>query len=401
MQKEQIYKDTLKHLEKLIAINSVSENSNLEKIAYIESVLKPLGYSLLRDYDSTKQKANLWASIGDVEKSGIALSGHTDVVPSKGQKWTKEPFCLTLSENKAYGRGTTDMQSFLALMLSFAPFYKKLQLPVHFCFSYDEEVGCLGIRELAKNFHKVCPVLPKMCFIGEPTEFTPVIAHKGKTNLTLEVRGLECHSAYLEKGINAITESLKVLDFFLKLGAENKKIEENKKIKENKKIEENKKIKNELFFTPYSSYHLGTIKGGTKANIIARDCVCEFEIRAIDKERHQENLKKIEDFVFNLNENLKKKHPASFAKIKIDDYPSFSVKESSPICQLAKKWTQKEFGKADYATEASIFAKLGIPSLVVGPGNIEQAHKPDEYITKEQLKEGVDFLCKMHQYFLD
>lgn len=381
--KDELFQVCLSHLEKLIAINSTSNLSNLPKIEYIESILKPLGYRCFRNYNYEKDKTNLWASIGDPQKAGVVLSGHTDVVPIMGQKWTKPAFSLSLEKNKAYGRGTCDMQSFLALMLAFAPFYSKLKIPMHLCFSYDEEVGCLGIRNLVKELPKICPCLPKMCFVGEPTKFFPTIAHKGKTIFSLLVHGLEGHSAYLNEGVNAIFYAIEIIHFFQKLA------------------KQNTEPKDFDFVVPYSSFHLGVIAGGTSLNIIPKTCKVEFEIRAIDEQKNKQNIQKISDFVQKTHQKLQNLHPDCGAEIKIDNYPSFAISKDTEIYHLACQFSEKkEWKKVDYATEASAFQKAGIPTIVIGGGSVTQAHKPDEYIELAQLEKGVDFLDKMFQHFL-
>ena len=372
----------LVHLAKLIGIDTTSHLSNLKKIEYIESVLKPLGYRCNRVYNPDRTKANLWAGIGKIQEAGIVLSGHTDVVPVVGQKWTKDPFCLLLENKKLYGRGTCDMQSFLALMLSFAPFYTQLKIPIYLCFSYDEEVGCLGIRRLISELPKLCPVLPKMCFIGEPTNFFPIVSHKGKTIFSLLVKGLECHSAYLDKGVNAIFYTMEILNFFYQLA------------------EKNKAKKDFDFEVPHSSFHLGLIQGGSSLNIIPKTCTAKFEIRTINKKQNQSNIQKIIDFVAKINQKIQKLHPDCGAEIEIDDYPNFSISENTKIFRLACEFSdQKISKKGDYATEASAFQSVGIDSIVIGGGSVAQAHKPDEYIELSQLEKGVDFLDKMFFHF--
>ena len=380
--KEELLQTCLQHLEKLLSINTTSNLSNLPKIEYIESILKPLGYSCIRNYNQKKDKANLWASIGNLEKAGIILSGHTDTVPITGQEWTKPAFALTKENNKIYGRGSCDMQAFLALMLTFAPFYQYLKEPIHLCFSYDEEIGCLGIRQLIKELPKICPVLPKMCFVGEPSEFYPIIAHKGKTIFSLFVRGLESHSAYLDKGVNAINYAMKILQYFYHLGEENKTIQDND------------------FTVAYSSFHLGVLEGGSSLNIVPKTCRAEFEIRAVNEEKNTENIQKILKFVAKVDQEMKQKSLKCGAEIQVDNYPAFSISKDTEIFQLACRFSEKkETKKVDYATEASAFQMLNIPTIVIGPGNIAQAHKPDEYIELQQLVEGIDFLDRMFQYF--
>ena len=377
-----LLKNSIIHLEKLIAIKTVSNLSNLAKIGYIESILKPLGYCCVRDYNQTKDKANLWASFGKKDKAGIVLSGHTDVVPIEDQKWSKPAFTLSQKQGKLYGRGTCDMQSFLALILTFAPFYKELKIPVHLCFSYDEEVGCLGIRNLLKKLPKICPTTPKMCFIGEPTEFFPIIAHKGKTTCSLVIQGLSCHSAYLTQGVNAIFYAIEFINFFTKLSKENKRYQDSQ------------------FIVPYSTFHVGIIKGGTSLNIVPQTCQINFEIRAIDEKKNEQNIAQIIDFVATMNKKLQIKHSSCGAKLAIDNYASFAISKNTEIFELACKFSEKATSKkADYATEASAFQKAGIPSIVIGGGNVSQAHKPDEYIELDQLEKGIQFFNKMCQHF--
>jgi acetylornithine deacetylase len=253
-------------LERLIGFATVSRDSNLEMIEFIRQYLNELGIESELFYNAERTKANLFATIGPRERGGIVLSGHTDVVPIDGQPWTVDPFRLTERDGRLYGRGTADMKGFIASVLAAVPMFIEceLKLPVHLAFSYDEEVGCLGVRpmlaELERRAHK-----PVLCLIGEPTELKPVLGHKGKLAMRCWVKGAPCHSAYAPYGVNAIQYAARMIGRLEEIGEQLAQPEHH----------------DDRFDPPFSTVQTGVIKGGRALNIVPAECEFDFEVRTL------------------------------------------------------------------------------------------------------------------------
>ena len=359
---------TLDILEKLVGFPTVSANSNHDIIDYIQEFLTTRGYTVHRILDPTGTKAGLFASIGPVGQ-GILLSAHTDVVPVEGQDWSKPPFELTQQNGRAYGRGTTDMKGYLASVLALADRASRVELkePLKLSFSYDEEIGCVGIKHMIGQL-KACIGLPRACFVGEPTGMQVAIGHKGKAALRATCHGQSGHSALAPQFLNALHLAT---DFVTALRGLQQDLAENGE-------------RDPAYDIPYSTVHVGKLTGGIALNIVPDTAVIDFEYRHLAADNPADLLARIQAAAH----AIEAQNPA--ARIVIDQYnsyPGLDVDVASEIVTLATKLAQTNtVTKVAFGTEAGYFDALGIPTLVCGPGSMEgQGHKADEYISLAQL----------------
>jgi acetylornithine deacetylase len=375
-------------LEKLVSFDTTSYNSNLALVEYVQSYLQ--GYAIESQLvpDATGKKANLYATIGAdpkaPEKGGVMLSGHTDVVPVIGQDWHTDPFVLYEQDNKLFARGSADMKGFIALVLSRVPSMLKqpLQLPFHLAFSYDEEIGCVGVRGLLTLLEQL-PVKPVMCIVGEPTSMEVVIGHKGKASYRVEVSGHACHSGQAPLGVNAIDYAAQLVIYINQLARESA---------QNGPFDYDYKV-------PYTTLHTGTINGGTALNIVPNQCQFEFEIRYLAEQDPEPIVAQIELYA------KQKLVPvmqavAAEADIKMTQtaqYPGLLIEPDAQLVTYVKQLLNNQaHSKVIFGTEGGLFQqKLGIPTLVCGPGNIDQAHKANEFISLKQFALGGQFLDRL------
>lgn len=371
-------------LASLVAFDTTSRNSNLDLIAWVENYLASHGIASERIYDATRAKANLWATIGPADQAGYILSGHTDVVPVDGQEWTDDPFNLVLRDGRAYGRGACDMKGFLAACLSRVPAMKAAALarPIHLAFSYDEEVGCVGVRGIVEKLAKA-EVKPLGCFVGEPTAMNVVIGHKGKRSLKVRVRGKGCHSSLAPQGVNAVEWGARLVahirtiaDRFATSGA-----------------------RDALYDVPYTTAHVGIFTGGTALNIVPDESQIVFEIRAIGADDPDTVVAEIEAYARReLEPAMQAVDPQSGFDFDVfAGFPGLDTAPGDAVVTLAKRLAgRNEHGKVAYGTEAGLFqAVAGVPSVVIGPGSIGEAHKPDEYIEVAQLEACGAFIDRL------
>ena len=360
-------------LERLIGFATVSRDSNLELIEFIRDYLAGHGVHSELFLNEEGTKANLFATIGPTDRGGVVLSGHTDVVPVDGQAWTVEPFRLTEREGRLYGRGAADMKGFIASVLAAVPTFlaEPLGLPVHLAFSYDEEVGCLGVRsmlaELQKRAHK-----PRLCLIGEPTELKPVLGHKGKLAMRCQVQGAACHSAYAPQGVNAIEYAARLIGKLGEIGEGLARPEHH----------------DARFDPPFSTVQTGVIKGGRALNIVPAECEFDFEVRALPGFEAQAVADELQTYA---QVELMPRMQAVQADTGIrfthlSAYPGLATTVDSEAAQLLALLSgSSAFGTVAYGTEGGLFEQAGIPTVVCGPGSMDQGHKPDEFVTLEQL----------------
>jgi acetylornithine deacetylase len=370
-------------VRQLIEMPTVSRDSNLDLIHWIRDYLKTLGVESQLVHDASGKKANLYATLGPQDQPGIVLSGHTDVVPIDGQEWDTDPFRLTEKDGKLYGRGTSDMKSFVALALSLAPKFAaaKMQMPLHFAFTYDEEVGCLGAKRLIEVLRDM-PVKPKACIVGEPTEMQVIGQHKGKKSWRVDVRGFECHSSLTHMGANAVEAAAELIAFIKALAR--KKRDQGPYDAE--------------FAPPYTSLHTGVVHGGTALNIVPKDCSFLWEIRYLPIDDMEAIYAEVVAYAREkLEPEMKAIDPAAgFSFAEVSQFLGLATADEAPIIALAKSLTgANRAAKVSFGTEAGLFSEFGIPTVVCGPGSIEQAHKPNEFITLEQLALGEAFLEKL------
>ena len=377
-------KNSIEILKKLVSFDTTSFKSNLDLIKFIENYLNDLNIKSELIYDETKNKANLFTTIGPNLQGGIILSGHTDVVPITKQNWTSDPFILTERDDKLFGRGSSDMKGFIAIVLSrvSAMVEKKLKKPIHLAFSYDEEIGCVGVHSLLDLIKKKS-INPEFCIVGEPTSMEMVIGHKGKHAYDVKVDGLSCHSGQAPNGVNAINYASKLINY----------IEE---------INKEKSIKGPFdndYEIPYSTLHTGLIKGGTILNIVPKLCQFEFEIRHLAEDDPLEIIQRIKQYTEELL--IKEMHNiSSTTNIEINEkinYPGLNISESiSPVKQVKELLGKSSHKKVVFGTEGGLFKReLNLPTIICGPGSIDQAHKPDEFISIQQIEKGGTFIDKL------
>ncbi|MFM0001954.1 acetylornithine deacetylase [Paraburkholderia dipogonis] len=373
-------------LERLIGFATVSRDSNLDMIEFIRLYLEELGVESELFYNAERTKANLFATIGPRERGGIVLSGHTDVVPVDGQAWTVDPFRLTERDGRLYGRGTADMKGFIASVLAAVPGFieRELKLPVHLAFSYDEEVGCLGVRpmlaELERRDHK-----PALCLIGEPTELKPVLGHKGKLAMRCQVKGAPCHSAYAPYGVNAIQYAARMIGRLEEIGEQLAQPEHH----------------DERFDPPFSTVQTGVIKGGRALNIVPAECEFDFEVRALpgfDANQVADQLQTYAEAEL-LPKMRAVKSDTDIRLQPLSAYPGLATSPDSEAARLLALLSgSMEFGTVAFGTEGGLFDQAGIPTVVCGPGSMDQGHKPDEFVTVEQLRDCDAMLARLADY---
>ena len=368
-------------LNTLIGFDTISYNSNLELIEFIQSYLSSYGIDSTLIHDESGKKANLYATIGRTDIGGVMLSGHTDVVPVAGQDWDTDPFSLTESSDKLYGRGSADMKGFIALVLSRVPEMVSCELtkPIHLAFSYDEEIGCVGVKRMLDLLEHQ-PIKPSCCIIGEPTGMEVVIGHKGKLATRVKVRGHACHSGQSPLGVNAIDFASELIVYIRKLAHEKA---------QNGPFDKDYEV-------PYTTLHTGVVGGGTALNIVPNLCQFDFEIRHLYEEDPIHLLDQIKSFA---RDHLEKEmhlidSDTGFDFETLATYPGLLTDPGIEFVRYVKQLLDNNaHSKVIFGSEGGLFQKrLGIPTLVCGPGNIDQAHKANEYISLDQLQKGGNFL---------
>ncbi|MDX9663521.1 acetylornithine deacetylase [Pseudomonas sp. P5_152] len=360
-------------LARLVGFATVSRDSNLALIEFVRDYLQGLGVDCELIYNAERSKANLLASMGPQVAGGIVLSGHTDVVPVDGQAWTVEPFCMSEADGKLFGRGTADMKGYLASVLAAVPLFlaSDLRRPVHLALSYDEEVGCLGVRSLLELLPQRIPA-PALCLIGEPTELKPVLGHKGKLAMRCHVHGAACHSAYAPYGVNAIEQAARLIGRLGEIGATLAEPE----------------LQDSRFDPAYSTVQVGVIQGGTALNIVPADCRFDFEVRALPDFAPQAVVDELQHYakttLLPAMQAIKAETSIRFEQLSA--YPGLATPADSAAARLiARLCGSDAFSTVAFGTEGGLFDAAGIATVVCGPGSMEQGHKPDEFVSVEQL----------------
>ncbi|BAO63025.1 acetylornithine deacetylase [Pseudomonas protegens] len=360
-------------LARLVGFATVSRDSNLELIGFIRDYLASHGVHSELIYNPERTKANLFASIGPEDRGGVVLSGHTDVVPVDGQAWSVEPFVLSEREGRLYGRGTADMKGFIASVLAAVPGLtrRRLRLPVHLAFSYDEEVGCLGVRPMLERMQQR-PHKPLLCLIGEPTELRPVLGHKGKLAMRCQVRGAACHSAYAPYGVNAIEYAARLIGKLGEIGSRLAQPEHH----------------DPRFDPPFSTVQTGTIQGGRALNIVPAECQFDFEVRTLPGYDAQAVVDQLQGYARDqlLPQMQAVQADTGIVLQPLSAYPGLATAADSEAAELLALLSgSRDFGTVAFGTEGGLFHQAGIPTVVCGPGSMDQGHKPDEFISLEQL----------------
>ncbi|KWS12617.1 acetylornithine deacetylase [Pseudomonas syringae] len=371
----------LEILKRLIAFDTVSSEPNMALIEYVRELLASKGIESLIVKDETGKKANLFASTGPRDVPGVLLSGHTDVVPAAGQAWTMPPFQATLRDGRIYGRGTCDMKGFIALaidaMLDAADM--PLMRPLQLALSHDEEIGCVGVRRLLDVLH-LAPVRPFLCVVGEPTLMQFAVGHKGKASYRTFCRGQEAHSSLAPRAVNAIHLAS---DFIAELRKSQKQIEQ-------------QGARDEGYDIPYSTVHIGRIDGGKALNIVPNLCTLEFEYRNLPGDNPDALLEQLRERAEVLVREARQLSGVADIEIEVmNEYPALETHPSVEAVRLLHAFAEPgtQHIKVSYGTEGGLFAgRLNVPVVVCGPGSIEQAHKPDEFIDESQMDAGERFL---------
>jgi acetylornithine deacetylase len=369
-------------LARLVAFDTVSARSNRALIDWVEAYLAGHGIAATI-VPGPDGKASLYATVGPSVSGGVVLSGHTDVVPTDGQSWTSDPFALSERSGKLFGRGTADMKGFVALCLALLPEIKDrpLRRPVHVALSHDEEIGCLGAPALVAHMLEHLP-RPEIAIVGEPTMMRPVNAHKGINGYRTTVRGRAGHSSAPQHGANAILHAVRVLDYIAREAAGRRRAP----------------ILGSRFEPPYSTFNIGTIEGGTAVNIIPGKCSFRWEFRTHPGDDPEAIYRRIATFIEEeALPTLRDEHPeGAIETVPLASVPVFQPERDGAAEMLARRLTGANgTGVVAFATEAGIFQAAGISTIVCGPGDIAQAHQPDEFITRDQMEAGAAFLRRL------
>lgn len=364
---------TAEMLERLVSFDTTSRNSNLELIGFVRDWLDANGVPYRISVDAEGRKANVHAVIGPQTGGGIALSGHVDTVPVDGQAWTGDPFRLRRQDGKLFARGACDMKGFVAACLAAVPDLagRRLARPVHLFITYDEEVGCYGAQRLIEDI-AVSGLQPDFCIVGEPTGMKPVIAHKGKLNLGVRVRGLPGHSSEPGRGVNAVQAAAEAVAW---VAAEARRLSEEGPFEDG-------------FDPPHTTIHVGTFGGGTVLNIIPERAEFVMEWRHIPGDHPREHLRCLQSYVAERIEPAM--HAVSpntgFEYDVLLEMPGLGLPPGHELAGLVKQLTgANASGKVSYGTEGGYYEQARIPAIVCGPGHIAQAHQPDEWIAQAEL----------------
>jgi acetylornithine deacetylase len=370
-------------LAKLVAFDTTSRGSNLALIAYVEAELAKLGVTGRRVPNEEGTKANLFATIGPDAPGGVVLSGHTDVVPVDGQPWSSNPFTLTPRDGRLYGRGTCDMKGFLALALAAAPELAKAPLtrPVHLAFSYDEEVGCLGAPSMIEVLARELPT-PRAVIVGEPTNMEAVRGHKGISVYTVTVTGREAHSSLTHVGVSAVMAAVKLMALLSDLS---------------------ERLEREAdpaspFWPKGASLTIGMVEGGTAANILARECRFVFDLRCPPGLDPETLLEPFYASARTLDRELKARAPEAGVLIERRSATPGLAPEAGGDAEALARLLAGDNGPGrvvSYAAEAGQFQAAGFSTVICGPGSIDQAHQPDEYVELSQMQRGAQFMGRL------
>jgi acetylornithine deacetylase len=369
-------------LKRLVAFDTTSSKSNRELIGFVEDYLAEHGVGSTPVPSADGAKANLFATIGAEGDGGIALSGHSDCVPVEGQRWSSDPFTLTERDGKLHGRGACDMKGFIACVLASVPLFKlrPLKEPIHIVISYDEEVGCTGVRPLLAKLGKDLPQ-PRIVIVGEPTSMAVIDAHKRIDAYRTTVTGREAHSGVPQLGVNAIAAAATLIVELERIAADIAGKQNDRR-----------------FEPPYSTVNVGNIKGGTATNIVPKTCEFRWQVRSLPSAAPAEVPRDLSAFA---KTALLPRMQQVNADVGIEtrpegSVPAFVAPGGSAAVGLALALTgTQETGAVSYATEAGLFEQAGCPTVICGPGDIAQAHAADEFVAVEQLDACMAFLAKL------
>jgi len=372
----------LEILEQLISFQTVSRDSNLGLIHWVRDYLAGYSVTSRLTYDSTGKKANLFATLGEGKKPGIILSGHTDVVPVEGQQWDTDPFKASIVGDRLYARGSADMKAYIATALSKVPEFLAADQDsaVHLAFSYDEEVGCIGVRGLIQDLEEI-GLKPAGCIVGEPTMMQPIIAHKGTHRFRCCITGREAHSSYTTHGVNAVEYAARIVVYIREIADRLARVEK----------------RDDAYTVPYSTMQTGLIRGGLATNIVPKECEFQFEARTLPDMDAAALYREIREFAASLLPEMQRVEPLAAIDFEwLASAPGLQMQEDHDIVKLAALLAGNAPGGAvSYGTEAGLFQKAGIPTVICGPGSIEQAHTPNEFVSLDQLAQCEMFMQRL------
>lgn len=358
-------------LRDLIAFPTVSSAPNRALIGFCADLLRDVGAEVVLIEAEGGHKANLYATLGPRDRAGVMLSGHTDVVPVEGQDWTVPPFALTARDGRLYGRGTADMKGFLACALAAALRAGALRTPLHLALSHDEEIGCVGVRSLI-DMLAGAPVRPRLCIVGEPTSMQVVTGHKGKTALRVRCTGREGHSALAPEALNAIHLACDMIGAIREVQAE----------------VADGGLRDAGYDVPYTTLHVGRIEGGVALNIVPNACGFDFEIRNLAGDDPEALIGALRERAEEIVGPLRGQFPEAAIGIEVTNrYPGLDTPEDAEVVAFVKALTGGNgTGKVAFGTEGGLFSgALGVPTVVCGPGSMAQGHRPDEFVSLEQV----------------
>lgn len=368
-------------LDRLVAFPTVSQDSNLALVDWVEDYLDGFGVRAHRVYDASGQKAALYANVGPEAEGGVVLSGHTDVVPVDGQAWSSDPFTVTERDGRLYGRGTCDMKGFDAMALAMVPHALSLPLrrPLQIALSFDEEVGCTGAPPMIDKMRAHLPKASAV-IVGEPSMMRAVTGHKGTTGWQIRMRGFEVHSSLMHEGVSAILEGARLLAWVNETNARVRAAPPSPLAAD--------------FHPPFSTLHCGMIHGGTAHNITARDCAFDIDVRTVPGERAETYRAALFAKAAEIEAEMKRIHPdAGIEILPLFDVPALAPEADGAAERLVRQITgDNGTHVVSYATEGGQFQERGYSTVVCGPGDIAQAHQPDEFITLKQFVAGQQML---------
>jgi acetylornithine deacetylase len=370
-------------IRQLIAFNTTSRLSNLELIDFVREYLQCLGVACRLTHDDGGGKANLFATIGDPTVPGVVLSGHTDVVPAEGQDWSVDPWAGVVQDSRLLGRGAADMKSFIGIVLSAVPaiLAKPLAVPIHLALSYDEEVGCIGVGRMIRDMQAI-GVAPGICIVGEPTAMKVVSGHKGKLSMRAHVCGRESHSAYAPYAVNALEYAAEMIVELRRMQRE--------------KAEHGPF--NREYDPPFTTVHTGVLHAGTALNIVPHECEFDFEFRNIPEDDPKALIQRLERYCTSeLLPQMQRIAPESSIAFETrSDNPSLHNDETAAIVGSIERLARAgRGGKVAFGSEAGQFQRAGFESVICGPGSITDAHKPDEFISLDQIRQGEAFIARV------
>ena len=369
-------------IERLVAFDTTSSKSNLDLIRDVETYFSDLGVETFRVENDDGRKSNLYAIVGPATGGGVVLSGHTDVVPVDGQDWASDPWTVIEKNGKLYGRGVADMKSFLAIGLSLAPemLNAGLKRPVIFALSYDEEVGCLGAPRMIKEIADRVPA-PSAVIVGEPTSMKVIDGHKGISSFKVTVTGYTTHSSQTDRGVSAVEAAAKLIT----------------KIANMRESRERAADQNSPFDPPYSTMTVNVVHGGTQLNIMAGEATFDWDLRILPGESREDILAEFTDYARGVEVEMRaRSRDCSIEITEMTNAPSLAPNANNPAADLAKAITGHNSTEVvAYAAEAGQFQEAGFSTVICGPGSIDQAHQPNEFISLDQVALGAEFIRKL------